>query len=589
MRARVVRARARRERTEAAAHAERGVADPRVLERVVAVRPRDVASPCRRWSPLFTAIRLRGRKRGPLASMARMRIALVSPYSWTYPGGVTRHIEALAEQFLAHGPRRPRARALRPRRPPAPRACTAARGPQPRDVPDYLSRSARTSACRSNGAVSNLAPDADAVATLRRELAPGGFDVVHVHEPVAPIIGWDALHQRRRRSSAPSTATRRTAISQRIANADGRARAGSTASTCASPSPRPRPGPAGASSAAATASSPTASTLPRRRPPARCRAPARAAADRLRRPGGRAQGPARAAARLRGAARARARRARDRRRRRRRRSRRCCSTRRGVDGPRQRPTTSASTPRSTRADVLVRAVARRRELRHGADRGVRGRHAGRRLRHRRLPRRRRATASTACSSRAATPPRSPRRCATSRSSPSAARELGAPPRAARRALRLAARRRRGGRGLRGRAAPMPAARGDAARASPLAHRARARRRPAAVRPERLPRLEPDAAPAAPARRARAARRRRDRASPCSASASPAWRSSASGSTGSASRSLHSSPAWVLAGLGLMCVSMVLRAVSWHAILRAAHARRAACACATRCRARSSAC
>ena len=25
-----------------------------------------------------------------------MRVALVSPYSWTYPGGVTRHIEALA-------------------------------------------------------------------------------------------------------------------------------------------------------------------------------------------------------------------------------------------------------------------------------------------------------------------------------------------------------------------------------------------------------------------------------------------------------------------------------------------------------------
>ena len=31
------------------------------------------------------------------------RIALVSPYSWTYPGGVTRHVEALAEQFLAGG------------------------------------------------------------------------------------------------------------------------------------------------------------------------------------------------------------------------------------------------------------------------------------------------------------------------------------------------------------------------------------------------------------------------------------------------------------------------------------------------------
>ena len=35
--------------------------------------------------------------------MARMRIALVSPYSWTYPGGVTRHIEALAEQLLRTG------------------------------------------------------------------------------------------------------------------------------------------------------------------------------------------------------------------------------------------------------------------------------------------------------------------------------------------------------------------------------------------------------------------------------------------------------------------------------------------------------
>src|SRR4051794_20119880 len=33
--------------------------------------------------------------------------------------------------------------------------------------------------------------------------------------------------------------------------------------------------------------------------------------------------------------------------------------------------------------------------------------------------------------------------------------------------------------------------------------------------------------------------------------------------------LQSSPAWVVVGLGVMCASMVLRAVSWHAILRAA--------------------
>ena len=32
-----------------------------------------------------------------------MRIALVSPYSWTYPGGVNRHIEALSAQLLETG------------------------------------------------------------------------------------------------------------------------------------------------------------------------------------------------------------------------------------------------------------------------------------------------------------------------------------------------------------------------------------------------------------------------------------------------------------------------------------------------------
>src|SRR5437868_3311933 len=40
---------------------------------------------------------------GTADRMRGMRIALVSPYSWSYPGGVTRHIEALAEQFMVSG------------------------------------------------------------------------------------------------------------------------------------------------------------------------------------------------------------------------------------------------------------------------------------------------------------------------------------------------------------------------------------------------------------------------------------------------------------------------------------------------------
>jgi phosphatidylinositol alpha-mannosyltransferase len=32
-----------------------------------------------------------------------LRIAIVTPYSWTYPGGVNRHVEALAEALIERG------------------------------------------------------------------------------------------------------------------------------------------------------------------------------------------------------------------------------------------------------------------------------------------------------------------------------------------------------------------------------------------------------------------------------------------------------------------------------------------------------
>ncbi len=32
-----------------------------------------------------------------------MRVAIVSPYSWTYPGGVNRHVESLAEELMGRG------------------------------------------------------------------------------------------------------------------------------------------------------------------------------------------------------------------------------------------------------------------------------------------------------------------------------------------------------------------------------------------------------------------------------------------------------------------------------------------------------
>jgi phosphatidyl-myo-inositol alpha-mannosyltransferase len=118
-----------------------------------------------------------------------MRIALVSPYSWTYPGGVTRHIEALAECFIEKGHH---VRVLAPYDPPdlASRILHRGAAPQPLAAPDYLVPLGRTVGFKANGAVSNVSITPYGVAAAQTELRTGGYDVVHIHEPVAPLSGW---------------------------------------------------------------------------------------------------------------------------------------------------------------------------------------------------------------------------------------------------------------------------------------------------------------------------------------------------------------------------------------------------------------
>ena len=121
--------------------------------------------------------------------MRYMRIALVSPYSWTYPGGVTRHIGALAERFLEDGHH---VRVLAPFDPPDRFSAALHRGarPQPADPPPWLVPLGRTLGFKANGAVSNLSITPYGVATLHDELRTGRYDVVHIHEPVAPLTSW---------------------------------------------------------------------------------------------------------------------------------------------------------------------------------------------------------------------------------------------------------------------------------------------------------------------------------------------------------------------------------------------------------------
>ena len=98
-----------------------------------------------------------------------MRIGLVCPYSLTIPGGVQGQVLGLARSLRSVGHE---VRVLGP--------CD---GPPPDPGVTPLGRSVPTAA---NGSVAPLAPDPSAQLRTIRALRDEGFDVVHLHEPIAP-------------------------------------------------------------------------------------------------------------------------------------------------------------------------------------------------------------------------------------------------------------------------------------------------------------------------------------------------------------------------------------------------------------------
>ncbi len=99
-----------------------------------------------------------------------MRVALVSPYSWTYPGGVTRHIEALATELDRAGHD---VKVFAPFDADRRRTAVLHRGarPQAREVPEWLvplGGDDRVGVQRRRARTSPGMPSA--VSTLRREL-----------------------------------------------------------------------------------------------------------------------------------------------------------------------------------------------------------------------------------------------------------------------------------------------------------------------------------------------------------------------------------------------------------------------------------
>jgi phosphatidylinositol alpha-mannosyltransferase len=117
-----------------------------------------------------------------------VRIALVSPYSWSYQGGVNRHVEALAEELLGRGHH---VRVLAPFDPPGRLSRLAhSAAPEDRELPDHVVPLGRSLGIGANGAISNIAVTPSGIRRPRHELRRGDFDIVHIHEPVVPLVSW---------------------------------------------------------------------------------------------------------------------------------------------------------------------------------------------------------------------------------------------------------------------------------------------------------------------------------------------------------------------------------------------------------------
>jgi phosphatidyl-myo-inositol alpha-mannosyltransferase len=105
---------------------------------------------------------------------------------------VNRHVEALAEEFLGRGHD---VRVLAPVDPPGRLSRATHRGAAAAlELPDYVVPLGRTFGLGANGAVSNLAiGPVGGVVRPRHEVRAGEFDVIHVHEPLAPLVGWNSV------------------------------------------------------------------------------------------------------------------------------------------------------------------------------------------------------------------------------------------------------------------------------------------------------------------------------------------------------------------------------------------------------------
>ncbi len=101
-----------------------------------------------------------------------MKIGIVCPYSWDVPGGVQFHVRDLAEVLLRLGHD----------------VSVLAPADEDTPLPPYVVPAGRAVPVRYNGSVARVNFGPLSAARVRRWLRDGGFDVLHLHEPMTPSL-----------------------------------------------------------------------------------------------------------------------------------------------------------------------------------------------------------------------------------------------------------------------------------------------------------------------------------------------------------------------------------------------------------------
>ncbi len=101
-----------------------------------------------------------------------LRVGLVCPYAWDVPGGVKSHVADLAVTLREHGHD----------------VNVLAPVEEDASLPEWVTDGGRPVAVPYNGSVARLSFGVKATRRVRAWIRDGDFDIVHIHEPLAPSL-----------------------------------------------------------------------------------------------------------------------------------------------------------------------------------------------------------------------------------------------------------------------------------------------------------------------------------------------------------------------------------------------------------------